>query len=72
MNESTTVPFECDHEWGRQKRGEPLYCLSCRVTWPGYRLPVPPPRHGGYGALAQLPAWNSRVRAMTDELAGLQ
>ena len=62
------MAMRCDHDWGRRERGQPLHCVGCGVLWPGHALPVPPARHQGYGALAQLPSWRSRVRAMVGEL----
>lgn len=46
----------------------PLACTVCGAPWPGYALPVPAHDRPGYGELAQLPSWSSRVDAMVADL----
>jgi hypothetical protein len=59
---------DCEHTaWANDGTG--LKCVLCGVLWPGHPLPKPEGRNAGYGALADQPGWNSRVRSM---VAGLE
>lgn len=53
--------------WGHQHYGEPLVCIGCGAPWPGYQLPVPPPRVESIG-LADHISWRLRVRAALDNI----
>lgn len=44
-------------------------CARCGALWPGYELAEPAGSNPGYGELAELPSWRSRVDAM---ITGLQ
>lgn len=60
----------CAHrEWVNPNgSGSPLSCRDCGIAWPGAELPEPAHERAGYGDVAQLKPWRTRVSDMVAEL----
>jgi hypothetical protein len=51
----------------------PLVCASCGVPWPGAQLPDPYiSLNDGYGDVARLQPWRTRVKGMVFDLEQLE
>lgn len=71
MTASGTSNSPCAHEPYNAREHtwtSDCHCARCGVPWPGYQLAEPLKNNPGYGELAELPSWRSRVDVMVGRL----